>query len=118
MRREIGLLFDRVENARCAMTYIDGLKNQAILSNALVQDAVIRRLSVVGEAARFVSKPTCESIPIPWHKVRAMRHILVHDYDEIDLDVVWDVATVHAPDLISKVTVYLHDAGYAPPSNP
>jgi uncharacterized protein with HEPN domain len=117
MQREIALLVDMVENARCVMDYVKGLEKQAFLSHLLVQDAVIRRLSVVGEAARFISKPTCALIPIPWHKVRAMRHILVHDYDDINLDVVWEVATVHAPDLVLKITAYLDESGCSPPPN-
>jgi uncharacterized protein with HEPN domain len=72
--------FDADENLRLALTY-------------LVQN--------IGEAARRVSATFQEAHgEIPWRKVIGMRHKVVHDYLDIDLDTVWEVATANLPELL------------------
>jgi uncharacterized protein with HEPN domain len=36
----------------------------------------------------------------PWRKIQATRHVLAHDYDDVDRDIIWRVAKVHVPELI------------------
>ncbi|MCX6055093.1 MAG: DUF86 domain-containing protein [Chloroflexi bacterium] len=53
---------------------------------------VVRHLQIIGEAASRVSTETQNRFPqIPWGKMIGMRHVLVHGYFEIDLDIVWSV---------------------------
>ena len=53
---------------------------------------VVRHLQIIGEAASRVSTETQNRFPqIPWGKMIGMRHVLVHGYFEIDLDIVWTV---------------------------
>jgi len=60
---------------------------------------------VIGEAARNVSKHyQSDHSEIPWHPIRAQRHVLAHDYGEIKHDRIWRVATVHVPELIRLLT--------------
>ncbi len=60
-------------------------------ANEMVQDAVIRQLEVIGEAATHVSETTRAKAPeIPWREVVATRNLLIHAYATIDLEVVWD----------------------------
>ena len=69
-----------------------------------LQDAVIRRLLIIGEAARRVSEETRQTLPqIPWAAVNGMRNRLVHEYDQIDLDIVWDAATNSVPMLVLEL---------------
>jgi len=56
----------------------------------------------IGEAASHVQQSFREEYPdVPWQKIVGMRHKLIHDYLEIDLDVVWGAAKVDAPELIT-----------------
>ncbi len=53
---------------------------------------VVRHLQIIGEAATRVSVETQNRFPeIPWNKMIGMRHVLVHGYFEIDLEIVWSV---------------------------
>ncbi|HEX8341784.1 MAG TPA: dTMP kinase [Tepidisphaeraceae bacterium] len=102
------LLADMVENARVALRHASGLTREAFNQSRLHQDAIIRRLEIVGEAARFVDVDTRNAIDVPWPKIVSMRHILAHEYDSVNLKVVWDVITTHAPAMIERVERYLH----------
>lgn len=58
----------------------------------------------IGEAARCISPLFKQSHPeIPWNDIVGMRHRIVHDYLDIDYDIVWDVATVELPKLEAKI---------------
>jgi uncharacterized protein with HEPN domain len=64
----------------------------------MVQDAVVRNLEIVGEAAKRVSPDLRERAPgIPWREMAGMRDKLVHDYFGVDLDLVWDVVATELP---------------------
>lgn len=59
--------------------------------NEMIQDAVIRQLGIIGEAARHLSKETKDLAPeIPWRDVVDTRNFLIHAYALVDLDAVWD----------------------------
>jgi uncharacterized protein with HEPN domain len=61
-------------------------------TDELLQSWVVRNLQIIGEAANRISQNLQDEYPqIPWKKIIGMRHILVHGYFEIDLEVVWSV---------------------------
>lgn len=64
------------------------------------QNAFIRELEVIGEAANQLSKDfLSDHSNIPWENIIGMRHKLIHDYFEVKMELVWDVATVDLPRL-------------------
>jgi uncharacterized protein with HEPN domain len=66
----------------------------------VIQDALIRELEVLGEAAGRVSRElTSSHTEIPWREITGLRHKLIHDYFVVALDVVWDTATVDVPEV-------------------
>ncbi len=75
--------FDADENARLAVTHL---------------------IQTLGEAARRTSPAFQQAHPeIPWHEIIGIRHKVVHDYLQVDFNIVWGVATVHVPDLIAPL---------------
>ena len=61
-------------------------------SDELLQSWVVRNLQIIGEAANRITEETQAQFPkVPWKKIIGMRHVLVHGYFEIDLEVVWSV---------------------------
>jgi uncharacterized protein with HEPN domain len=65
---------------------------------------LVHLIQTVGEAARRVSPEGREAHPeIPWHEIVGMRHKIVHDYMEVDEDVVWSVVRDDLPPLITKL---------------
>jgi uncharacterized protein with HEPN domain len=58
----------------------------------LIQNWIVRHLQIIGKAARAMPQEVRErATNVPWSKIIGMRHILVHDYFQIDTDIVWDV---------------------------
>ena len=77
----------------------------------IIQDGFIRQITVLGEAAGKISKDFADSHPeIPWPDITGIRHKLVDDYFTVDIDVVWNTATVSAPSLRSMVETALRTA--------
>jgi len=95
-----------LQSAEIVISYLEGItEKQFYHDGPQLQDAVIRRLLVIGEAANRVSEGKRLSLTdIEWPQVRGMRNRLVHEYDEIDLAIVWQTAQSIIPDLIIKLT--------------
>lgn len=66
--------------------------------------ALVRLLEIVGEAAARVSVEARERIPgIPWDDIVGMRNRIVHGYDAVDFDILWDVVDLHLPPLVAEL---------------
>ncbi len=73
---------------------------QSFRENKEKQDAVIRRFSVIGEAAnRLPAEFKDRYVNIPWHEVIGLRNIVVHEYSGINLDRVWNTIKKDLPPL-------------------
>ena len=71
--------------------------------------AIAWRLSVIGEAAARLSQITRDQHPeIPWTQVIGMRHRLIHGYDAIDLDIVWQTIQLDLPPLVTALEAILN----------
>ena len=80
------------------------------LEDMRLQDASAFDISTIGEAAAHVSEEFQQAHPeIPWIKMRGIRNRLVHifDYEQIDYDIIWTVATVELPELEPKIRAAL-----------
>ncbi len=89
-----------LEAIRRLETYAARVAREQFENDPLVQDGFIRQITVLGEAAGKISKEFAASHQaIPWPDITGIRHKLVHDYFTVDIDVVWDTATVSAPGL-------------------
>jgi uncharacterized protein with HEPN domain len=95
---------DRIES------YVSGIDEGVFLGNAEKQDAVIRQLQIIGEAAKRLSAELRAAYPdIPWREVAGMRDKLVHDYFGVDLQFVWVTVTEDIPALKSRIEGVLKD---------
>jgi uncharacterized protein with HEPN domain len=71
-------------------------------SDRVLALALVKLIEIVGEAAAKVTHQYQEAHPgVPWRQIVGMRHVLVHDYDRIDFDVVWSVVTTDLPALVA-----------------
>lgn len=83
-------LVDIVEAIQKIEHYISGVDEAGFSENELLQDAVIRRLEVVGEAVRRLGEGFRVNYPdLPWKKMAGIRDVLIHGYDVVDLGLVW-----------------------------
>jgi uncharacterized protein with HEPN domain len=104
MWRDDALLLDIVLAASDAQTFVRDLDRAAFEESRLHQNAVIRSLEIIGEAAGRLSDDFKNAHPaIPWRDIINMRHRLIHGYGDVRLDVVWDVVCHKLPALIETL---------------
>jgi uncharacterized protein with HEPN domain len=78
--------------------YTEKLTREEFENNELIQDAVIRNIEIIGEAAKNLSKEFRKiHSNVPWRAMSGMRDKLIHDYVGIDFDVVWETIKEDMP---------------------
>ena|SRR3989338_5684649 len=91
---------DILQSINAIGIHTQGLTRGQFDTNITAQDAVIRRIAIIGEAVSKLSEETKASHQnIPWRDIVGMRNILVHKYDGVEMDFVWDVVQERLPEL-------------------
>jgi uncharacterized protein with HEPN domain len=79
-------------------SYTEGGREE-FFNNKMIQDAVIRNLEIIGEATKKLTPDLRDRHPeVPWSRIAGMRDVLIHDYFEVDLQIVWDVVQNRLPE--------------------
>ena len=87
MRRDDTYLLDILESTKIALSYVAEKSLDEFYADMQCQDAVVRRIEIIGEAARRVSEITRSQNPqIPWREMTSMRNLVIHEYDVVDID--------------------------------
>ena len=107
MKRDPSLLIDDIlESIALIQQYTDSVKETAFLKDRQMQDAVIRRLEIIGEAVKkipvtFKKKHTS----IPWKQIAGMRDVICHEYFGVRMERVWKVVRKDLPALAIQMKV-------------
>ncbi|MBI1779367.1 MAG: DUF86 domain-containing protein [Proteobacteria bacterium] len=103
-RQDAQLVQDIVEAIGRIGRYTGGLSYQRFLEDTMVQDAVVRNLEIVGEAAKGFSPDFRKKHrAIRWQDVAGMRDRLIHHYAGVNWEIVWDVIQAKLPELSSQL---------------
>lgn len=93
-----------VESIDAIEGYAAGQTLDTFLNSPKDQDAVIRRLEVIGEAVKNLPEDFKRAHPeIPWGKIAGMRNVLVHEYFVVDIPAVWDTVQDDLPPLKQQI---------------
>jgi uncharacterized protein with HEPN domain len=102
--RERDYLQDMLNAAKLAQDFVAEVDWETFEFDLMRQAAVTRQFEIIGEAARRISPETQASLPaIPWPKIIGMRNRLIHEYDAVDIETIWDTIHMALPDLISAL---------------
>jgi uncharacterized protein with HEPN domain len=95
-------------HASDAMGIAHSISRESFLTDRTMQHAVIRCLTVIGEAANRVSVDTRAALPeISWAEAVGLRNVLVHEYQRIDLARIWTIVQDDLPPLLSALNAHL-----------
>jgi uncharacterized protein with HEPN domain len=101
-----------LDHAREAVALVGGRTRADLAGTRLLQLGLMHLVEIVGEAAARVSEEARARHPaIPWKDVVGMRNKLVHGYDRVDLNVLWDTVTDDLPPLIAALEAALGERG-------
>jgi uncharacterized protein with HEPN domain len=93
-----------LDHAREGVGLIQGKSRKAVSSDRLLELALVRLLEIIGEAAKRISLEYQSShSSIPWSQIISLRNRLIHGYDAVDLDILWQILKQDLPCLISEL---------------
>jgi uncharacterized protein with HEPN domain len=104
MRRDDAYLLDILLAAHKALKFVEGINRNQFEENEIIQNAVMRPLEIIGEAAGKISKEFRKKhSEIPWKEMVGLRNRLIHEYFRIDFGAVWDTIHQDLPKLIEVI---------------
>lgn len=104
MWRDEAWLLDMLQACRKALQHAEGLEGHRLHVSPLHQDAIIRQLTLLGEAAKQVSPEFRDAHPeIPWKRIAGLPDVVFHAYFRVDLDRVWQIVRHDLPGLVTTL---------------
>lgn len=108
MKRDFKLrIQDILDSMNLIESYIKGKSEDDFYEDFELQDAVMRRLEIIGEATKHIPTTIRERYPeIPWKKMAGLRDVAIHDYSDIVTERIWSTIIIVIPTtkkLIEKV---------------
>ena len=90
--------------------YTKGKTFDEFIADDMMYYAVVKNIEILGEAANMLTEEFRNKHPMtPWKLVSGMRNYIVHEYFQVDNNVVWDVITHDIPTLEQQISMYLNE---------
>lgn len=94
------LIDDVVESIEIIEDHVRNMNADEFLGSVKAQDAVVRRLEIIGEAVvRLPEEFTEKHSDIPWSDLVGMRNVMIHKYDDVDFRLIWEAIKRDLPKL-------------------
>jgi uncharacterized protein with HEPN domain len=102
--RERHYLLDILLAAESALSYVRGLNFESFVETEIVQHAVLHCLTILGEAAGRITDASAAEVPdLPWRKMKNLRNVIVHEYEGVNMPIIWDVVTMELPRVVAAL---------------
>jgi uncharacterized protein with HEPN domain len=92
------------DHAREAVEMLEGKSREDLDADRKLNLSLVRLLEIIGEAAgRMNANERAEFHDIPWVEIISLRNRLIHGYDSVDFDILWQIVKIDLPSLIKKL---------------
>lgn len=109
-RDDLVFLEDILECIEKIQQYVHGLSEKEFEENSEKQDAVIRRIEIIGEAVKNISTNTRSQYSfVKWREMAGMRDVVIHQYFGVTIGLVWRVAISDLPKLKPEIEAIIHN---------
>ncbi len=106
--RDESYLLDILAACQLIQSFVADMDRETFDADLKTQSAVIRQLEIIGEATKRLSEEVrANYTDIPWRQMAGMRDILIHAYDHVNLDQVWNATHISIPGLSAKIELLL-----------
>jgi uncharacterized protein with HEPN domain len=106
MSKDRQSILDVIDSIQLIFSYTENINWDDV--DIQVQDAIIRRFTIIGEATKRLSMECRNRYPdIPWKKMAGLRDIVVHNYDDVDLDIIRDVIEIELPGILTSLQIII-----------
>ncbi len=101
---EIEFLKHIRDEAKFIIDHTSNISKEDFLNDEIFKRASTRSLEIIGEAVKNLSKEFREQYPaIDWKAIAGTRDVVIHDYMNVDYEVIWEITQVYIPDLYKQV---------------
>jgi len=108
MNQDKSYLLDLAKLCQTILRLTQTMTEADFYGDERTQLAVLYEITIIGEVVKRLSNDFRKSHPeIQWRQIAGMRDRLVHDYDEVNLDLVWQVVEKFIPELLDYITPLL-----------
>ncbi len=84
--------------------YKKDLDKESFKQNELVIDGILRNLELIGEASSKLNEDFRNRYSnLPWKKIIGLRNIVIHNYSNVDIDIIWDIITINIPNMRKNI---------------
>jgi uncharacterized protein with HEPN domain len=113
MKRQPQIFIEHIlESIKLIEEYTAGVTKDEFIGSVRIQDMVIRRLEIIGEAVKRIPDDIKLLSPeTPWKKISGMRDVLIHEYFGVDLKLTWEVIQKELPPLKKSIEVIKQQLG-------
>ncbi|MBI2576839.1 DUF86 domain-containing protein [Candidatus Woesearchaeota archaeon] len=108
MKRDVSLFLKDILKASDAIeSFVEGLALGQFSADDKTSSAVVKKLEIMGEAAKQIPQKVRNKIPLPWKEMAGMGDRLTHSYFGIDFQLVWDVVKNKLPEGKKEIEGFL-----------
>lgn len=101
MSRDSASLLDIVRTGQLVLEFARDVNREQLREDLRTQSAILYQISIMGEAKKRLSREFREQHPeVPWDDLAGMRDVIAHQYDRIDLEIIWKVIQQNIPELL------------------
>jgi uncharacterized protein with HEPN domain len=112
-QRVVSVFIEHIlESISLIETYTSQISKEDFLNSRQIQDAVMRRLEIIGEASKNIPPEFRKAhLNIPWREITGMRDILIHEYFGVDLVLTWKTIKENLPVLKRELSIAIKKPG-------